>query len=696
MIIQNTNTRVAIVSFVILFTELLLIRLIGTEIRIFAYVPNLILLATFLGSGLGALIDRKIPILFSNLGIVLAVSLTTINIFKNITDYISPISDSFIWFQNSGNYVNYFFGVVLSIFLFVVVAAVFVPLGQTLAKLYDSSENLVVTYSINILFSLVGIITFTFFSVFSLSPYISIIFSLLLIGVLAKKEHLPFVIITTLLYLPLILSAMLSTSDIVWSPYQKLKITNLPANPILPQGKMLQVNNVGYMGILDLSKKYKATIPEKITNLDIEVDKNYISFGDQYELPYIFKDNPENVLIIGAGGGNDVAGALRRNAKKVTAVEIDPKIILFGKKYHPEKPYLKSNVEIVNTDGREFLKRTSEKYDIVVMGLTDSHTLNSNLTNVQLDNFLYTKESLNDIHKVLKEDGILFISFDVRRDWIGNRIYGSILNAFEIEPIIISMQGDPPIYGWGGVFYIVSKNKEYLNTVIESNDELAEFIEARKTKFNVPKKLLSDDWPYLYLESPRIPRIHWILSSILLLISFLVFNKVKGKNNLNLNAFLLGAAFLLYEFQNIGRTSVIFGNTWNTNIFIISTILFLILCANLVTIKTKISYKFIIVGLVTSFLLQLTIPIDFYLELSKTLKYTAAPILLNIPLFFAALIFIRLFDAEKDRRTFYASNLFGSALGGVLSFTSYLYGINSLIFVSFALYLIVLFRLIKK
>ena len=42
--------QLTLVSFVILFLELLIIRLIGTEIRIFAYLSNLILLAIFVGS----------------------------------------------------------------------------------------------------------------------------------------------------------------------------------------------------------------------------------------------------------------------------------------------------------------------------------------------------------------------------------------------------------------------------------------------------------------------------------------------------------------------------------------------------------------------------------------------------------------------------------------------------------------------
>ena len=50
-----------------------------------------------------------------------------------------------------------------------------------------------------------------------------------------------------------------------------------------------------------------------------------------YQWPYtVFGDSFENVLILGAGSGTDVAAALSHGAKHVDAVEIDPTIIRLG------------------------------------------------------------------------------------------------------------------------------------------------------------------------------------------------------------------------------------------------------------------------------------------------------------------------------------------------------------------------------
>ena len=59
---MTPNRRIALVSFLLLFLELLLIRLIGTEIRIFAYLGNLLLLVMFVGSGFGMWMKRRVPL----------------------------------------------------------------------------------------------------------------------------------------------------------------------------------------------------------------------------------------------------------------------------------------------------------------------------------------------------------------------------------------------------------------------------------------------------------------------------------------------------------------------------------------------------------------------------------------------------------------------------------------------------------
>ena len=106
---KNNWTLISI-SFTALFLELLTIRLISTEIRIFAYLSNLVLLASFVGLGIGMIIKKKLSIVLSSLLLFFLLVIVSANyivrwtnlefkIFSGITELLAPLSESYIWFQ---------------------------------------------------------------------------------------------------------------------------------------------------------------------------------------------------------------------------------------------------------------------------------------------------------------------------------------------------------------------------------------------------------------------------------------------------------------------------------------------------------------------------------------------------------------------------------------------------------------------
>ena len=113
----------------------------------------------------------------------------------------------------------------------------------------------------------------------------------------------------------------------------------------------------------------------------------------------------QDVLIIGAGLGNDIAHALRFGVNRIDAVEIDPVIQDIGIRYHPNHPYQDKRVVRHLDDGRHFLRTTDHKYDLVVYGRVDSLILHSSYANIRLESYLFTEEAFADINGVLKPDG---------------------------------------------------------------------------------------------------------------------------------------------------------------------------------------------------------------------------------------------------------------------------------------------------
>jgi predicted membrane-bound spermidine synthase len=668
---MNNNAKLFGVSFIMLFLEIFLIRWISTEVRVFAYVSNLVLLACFLGVGVGCYFSRKQANALITLAMLLAISLAVKSQpFRDITHILSSLPDSAVWYDavRTASVARALYGTTLTLLLFSMIVTTFVPLGQILGNLLDKHTNIIVGYSINVAASLVGIWTFNALSFFYTKPWMWFAFSLCILVFFVPRTKLG-ISLTALASTLVLLATGASGNSLLtlWTPYQKLDVVpNIyaPAN----NGYIILVNNVGYMAVLDLSDDF---IGRHATAYDVSTRKY-----NQYELPYSFAETKNAVLIVGAGAGNDVAGALRVGVKEIDAVEIDPGVYALGLAIHPEEPYEHENVNVVIDDARAFFKKAEKKYDVICFGLLDSHTLSSNYNNVRLDSYVYTEESFREAKRLLNDDGVMSVIFQP---------------TFQVR----SPDGS---YGWGGVMFITGNNLERLKARIEANPELKEFMEKHSTEFSGKVKLTTDDWPYLYIEKPGIPRIYLlIVGAILVLLLFakrLLMN-LRG-SMVDMHFFFLGCAFLLLEFQNVSKASLLFGSTWIVNSHIISSILVLILLSNLFVSYVKIKninviYCMLLLSLMAAYL----VPVDAFNIFGKEMKTVLATTSLNLPIFFAGVIFIHSFRSAKAKNSAFGFNLIGAAVGGLLEPLSFITGIRSLLVVVFVLYSVSFFCLKK-
>src|SRR5436853_3757226 len=120
--------------------------------------------------------------------------------------------------------------------------------------------------------------------------------------------------------------------------------------------------------------------------------------------------------------------------RHVTAVEIDPLILALGRKLHPENPYGSPLVRTAQDDARSYLQNSSDRFDLIVFSLLDSHTTSSHFSNIRIDNYVYTLEALQAAKKLLKADGIFIIKFQVDTPWIAGRLYGLLQSVFGHAP----------------------------------------------------------------------------------------------------------------------------------------------------------------------------------------------------------------------------------------------------------------------
>ncbi len=116
-------------------------------------------------------------------------------------------------------------------------------------------------------------------------------------------------------------------------------------------------------------------------------------------------------LIIGPGGGWDVARALASGSKDVTGVEINPIIAsTIMRKQFPHYSrglYSRPEVRIVIEDGRSFVRRSPEKYQVLQATLVDTWASTAAGAFALSENNLYTTDAFYDYLSHLTPDGIL-------------------------------------------------------------------------------------------------------------------------------------------------------------------------------------------------------------------------------------------------------------------------------------------------
>ncbi len=125
----------------------------------------------------------------------------------------------------------------------------------------------------------------------------------------------------------------------------------------------------------------------------------------------MFEAAPDHALIIGPGGGRDVYFALSRGTKRVTGVEINPIIgtsIMRGK--YAKKSgglFLDDRVEIVIDEGRSFVRRSDDRYDMIQASLVDTWAATSAGAYALTENTLYTLEAFRDYLSHLTDRGAM-------------------------------------------------------------------------------------------------------------------------------------------------------------------------------------------------------------------------------------------------------------------------------------------------
>jgi hypothetical protein len=623
-------------SFLMLFTELALIRWTGANIVYLSYFSNFVLLGSFLGIGLGFLRAKSRVDLFRWAPVALALLILFVLVF--------PVQVS-----RGGGQLLFFTSVKASgpptwvslPVIFLVVALVMMMIGEGVARTFALFPPLE-AYRLDILGSLTGIAAFSLLSFIDAEPWTWGLITAAVLALMYGKRIGVIQVVALLGVLGLLAAESASATDI-WSPYYRLTVLHHAPN------YEIEANGV----------------PHQV----IQPERNRRAF---YFYPYqqARGNSLRNVLIIGAGTGNDVATALAEGAKHVDAVEIDPELHRLGVQLNPDHPYQSKRVTAYVTDGRAFLEQTKKHYDLILFALPDSLTLVAGQSSLRLESYLFTLQAVQAAKAHLNpSDGVFAMYNYYRTQWLRDRLANTLDVAYGHAPCLESYSTLSML--------TVSPRRSALHCTA-----------WRRPATVVPPA--TDDHPFVYLDGNSIPGYYLLTLGLILAASVLSVRGLTGplrRMSSYVDLFFMGAAFLLLETKSLVQFALLFGTTWFVNALVFAGVLVAVLAAVEVSRRVVIKQpRWLYLALLAALAVAWSVPSDALLGLPTAARFGAATALAFAPIFIANVVFAQRFREAEDSAVAFGANLLGAMVGGVLEYTSLILGYRWLLVLVAALY----------
>jgi SAM-dependent methyltransferase len=736
-----------LISLLLLFLELACIRWFPAHVLFLTFFTNTVLLACFLGMSVGCLLANERRNFLALTPILLVLALAAGHGVEQLTtggtqaavDVGGQASPQVVYFGTEANQQDVARFVipleVLGGFFFLVLALAMVGPGQVLGRALGRVENRVQAYTINIAGSLVGIALFALGSWAQLPPVGWFLPVALGLGYFLWQRPFTFDIGFRLGLLGAVLVAVAvnpgPSHDVhgvereqLWSPYYRMDYDHAPQRRIC-------VNLIGHQQMVSAhdndSPAYAYALPHLLY-------RDAQAVAGQTPAPF------ENVLVIGAGSGNDVARALLWGAKHVDAVEIDPVIQALGKKDHPDRPYDDPRVTVHLDDGRNFLRATDKQYDLIVYALVDSLVLHSSYSNIRLESYLFTKQAFEDVRRRLKPGGMFVMYNYFRQGWIVARLDRGLCEVFGEDPVVLTLpyqrsiepeQGSSGftvfLSGGGtraireafarhGDFWVSGRAApspsspngftlpapgersrwQTLSAAERQKERYVQFGPAQVVQPAESLRMATDDWPFLYMRQPMIPDLSLRGAATmgglaLLLLLALAPRGAGGARRWPLDGrmFFLGAGFMLIETKAVVHMALLFGSTWMVNSVVFFALLVMVLVANLfvLAVKPRTLWPYY-AGLLAALALNVAIPLDFFLGMERGPQVAGSCLLVFAPIFFAGVIFAVSFGRTADPGRAFGANIAGAMLGGLAEYASMLLGFQYLVLVAVGFYVL--------
>ena len=655
--LSGAACRLFLTSAVVLFVELILIRWIPANVTFIGFFRNFLLMASFMGIGAGILLGRDVrrlpisPFAFVLLAVTALVGNATLEV------EIETQGEIFFGLSESqGGDPGFVVLAMIVLLTSMVMAALALPLGRLLTSMPPLKA-----YAIDIVGSMTGITAFSVLSAVGTPPALWFAVAASVLGLLALGAGVTrwSLVSGAMLVAVVILSVIQQPPATSWSPYYR--ISEHRTGPVLS----LNVNGIPHQSLLSVDAAQKIDFYEQV----------YRWFPDR---------TFDRVLIVGAGSGTDVAVALSHGATRVDTVEIDPNLQDIGIRKHPDRPYDDARVHRTVDDGRAFLRRSSERYDLIVFALPDSLTLVSTSANLRLESFLFTAEAFTSVRAHLDDEDGLFVLYNYYREpWLVAKIDRMLRDSFGGDVLLRVHSGSNA----SAATLAAGPGIDSLAGAPPPGDR----VDALPV--GAAPRAATDDWPFLYLHEAGLPG-HYLVALALivgwgvLLVGWAAKRSGTTVRGFSPHFFVLGVAFLLLETRSIVTFSLLFGSTWLVNALVFFAVLASVLLAILVASRFPMRRpRTLYAALLVSILIAFVMPPSALLLEPIWLRYVLAGVFAFAPVFFANLVFSYSFRDTRTADMAFASNLLGATVGGAVEYMALITGYQALLVIVAMLYI---------
>ena len=223
---------------------------------------------------------------------------------------------------------------------------------------------------------------------------------------------------------------------------------------------------------------------------------------DFVHFPMLFYEKPESVLILSGGAGGMIHEILKYPVKRVDYVELDPLLLKLVQEFPTpltQSELSDKRVKIHHMDGRFFVQRTGDRFDIIFIGLSAPQSLQANR--------LFSSEFFSMARGKMNPNGILVFTLPGSLTYISPELRdlnGCILNTLKnVYRHVKVIPGDVNLY--------LASDADFLENI--PSNEISKRFEERKIKAslitrNYIEYRLNERWLKWFQQSMGGRKIH--------------------------------------------------------------------------------------------------------------------------------------------------------------------------------------------